>query len=213
MNDDHSELSEPIPSSLISGFSTADSVAKVRLLERVGRVEGRLVGGRTCHSGETERCEGPTAESNDVDRTFENKSPSSPTSSPLIPAHSILLFLSMGVPRPTYFINCQDPRWIELAGTGDSLDMDLVLGDLPMVGDGVCETNDTERADGEDDGGGEGVECRISETEGSGEGGGERQDKSSSKSLNPNCGISESTTGVATSSGLCSCGETDVGWT
>ena len=155
MNDDHSELSELRPSSLISGFSIVDSAVKVRLRDRVGRVEGRRVGATTCHSGELERCDGRIAESKDVERTFENKSPSSPTSSPLIPAHSILLFLSIGVPRPTYFINGQDPRGTELPGIGESLDIDFLVGERPKVGDGV-DTNDTERADGED-GGGEGV--------------------------------------------------------
>jgi hypothetical protein len=153
MNDDHSELSELSPSSLISGFSTTDSAVKLRLRERVGRVEGRRVGAGT---GEIERCDGRISESSDVERTFENRSPSSPTSSPLIPAHSILLLLSMGVPRPTYFISGQDPRGTEVLGTGESLDIDFFLGEFRRVGGGADDTNDTDRIDGED-GGGEGV--------------------------------------------------------
>jgi hypothetical protein len=62
----------------------------------------------------------------------------------------------MGVPRPTYFINGQDPRGTELPGTGESLVIDFFVGDRPRVGDGADDTNDTERTDGED-GGGEGV--------------------------------------------------------
>jgi hypothetical protein len=133
MNDDHSEVSELSPSSLISGFSTDDSSAKVRFREHVGRVEGRRVGARKCLSGEIERCDGRTAESNDVERTFENKSPSSPTSSPLIPAHSTLLLLSIGVPRPMYFINGQNPRGTELPGNGESLDTHLIFRNLSPV--------------------------------------------------------------------------------
>jgi hypothetical protein len=153
--EDHSELSELSPSSLISGFSTAD--VNMRLRERVGRVEGRRVGGRICHSGEIERCEGRNAESKDVDRTFENKTPSSPTSSELMPAHSILLLLSTGVPRPTYFINGKVPRTTEPRGTGERLAVDRFVGDLPRDGDGEDDANDMERTDGED-GGGEGVD-------------------------------------------------------
>jgi hypothetical protein len=153
MNDDHSELSDPSPSSLISSFSTTDSAAKLRLRERIGRVEGRREGAMM---GEIERWDGRTAESSDADRTFEIRSPSSPTSSPIIPAHSILLLLSIGVPRPTYFISGQDPRGTEIPGTGEILDIDFFLIDFEG---GAEETNDIDRTDGVDgDGEGEGVE-------------------------------------------------------
>ena len=62
------------------------------------------------HSGEFDLSDGRLAESIDVDRTPEKRWPSSATPSPENPPHSSRLLLSIGVPRPAYFINGQEPR-------------------------------------------------------------------------------------------------------
>lgn len=132
MNEAHSPgLSDP-SSILISGVSVSvtGSGAKDRLLLRIGNVDGRRPRGEgavTFESEETDRWDGRNAESSDVERTVENKKPSSPTSSLPTPPHSILLFLSMGVPRPTYFIRGQDPRAAAPAPVCDSCGEGLLL--------------------------------------------------------------------------------------
>jgi hypothetical protein len=183
MKDDHSsESSEPRPSILISGVDTTGSGAKERLLECLGgSVEERRPRdgeGRKFQSGDIERREGCMAESREVERTAENRIPSSPTSSEPIPPHSIRLFLSMGVPRPTYLTSGHDPRTVEPTARDG-----LRLGGISWVGDADDPENEMDREDGEVDRGE--VSWGNDEMEAGGEDGGERQDKSSSKSSKP----------------------------
>lgn len=128
------------------------------------------------------------AESIDVDRTLEKRRPSSATPSPENPPHSNRLFLSIGVPRPAYFINGQEPR--TPAGTvaerfAEDNDFFDFFEDL-FVGKGPWEVNETERdrmGEGWREGGGDGVgEGGSSDVDGVGDEGGDRQDKSKSKS-------------------------------
>lgn len=128
------------------------------------------------------------AESIYVDRTLEKRRPSSATPSPENPPHSNRLFLSIGVPRPAYFINGQEPR--TPAGTvaerfAEDNDFFDFFEDL-FVGKGPWEVNEMERdrmGEGWREGGGDGVgEGGSSDVDGVGDEGGDRQDKSKSKS-------------------------------
>ena len=129
------------------------------------------------------------AESIDVDRTLEKRTPSSATPSLENPPHSCRLLLSIGVPRPAYFINGQDPRAParvvadRFAEDNDFFDF---FGALFADKGPECEANEMERdrmGEGWGEGGGDGVgEGGSSDVDGVGEEGGDRQDKSKSKS-------------------------------
>lgn len=186
MKDAHSSAS-PRPSILISGVSITGGGANARLPERRGgSVEDRRPSGgvaRKFHSGDRERCEreGRMAESSEVERTSENRTPSSPTSSapPPAPLHSMRLFRSMGVPRPTYFTSGHEPRAVEVPAPGSCF-LDAVVWEADVEID--------ERGDGDDR---RELAWGSSETEAGGDGGGERQERSSSKSSKPpNAGTS-----------------------
>lgn len=186
MNDAHSSA-PPRPSILISGVSITGGGANARLPERRGgSVEDRRPRGgvaRKFHSGDTERCEreGRMAESSEVERTSENRTPSSPTSSapPPAPLHSMRLFRSIGVPRPTYLTSGHDPRAAEVPAPGRCF-LDAVVW--------VADVETDERGDGDD---GRESAWGSSEMEAGGDEGGERQERSSSKSSKPpNAGTS-----------------------
>lgn len=142
------------------------------------RAYGADAGATTFQSGDIERWDVRNAESNDEERTVENSIPSSVTSSPLWPPHSILLLRSMGVPRPTYLIKGQEPRTIDVAVTGDSFgDGSFCVVLLCGVGECVDEENDTDFEE-RGDAGGECAEWEEDEIEAGGDGTGERHDRS-----------------------------------
>jgi hypothetical protein len=128
--------------------------------------------------------DGRTAESRDVERTVEKSIPSSATSSPEKPPHSSLRLRSIGVPRPAYLINGHEPRIVVADPVvaprcGD----DNFFLDFFCKGD-IRDMNDVEWESVGDDGG-DGVSGGKTDVDGVGDEGGERQDKSRLKSLNP----------------------------